>query len=593
MNPLDSNIDALSDDESDKLFKSKSLKCRVSNIFYSNLGNIKTKLNCMIDKNSLYKHFNTPYIVCLKDDANYQKYFNDEIISSEELNILKDSIRIVPIKYNILSESMYIYLTTISCQLFNSFNIKNIKGEIILSDNDVLLCCLLRFKYCDIIRYLKQYNGISEFIDIYNGLFIGEYLGQNSSKSIIKQNQIRMINNMAESNYWTIYNNCKLNYTTKFKLNSFNLSINERLTDKKIENVIKHLSTADDDNNYLEFLFIKSNYVDASSSINLNGYKLYTITPNILIDIEQFNIMINKLSEDVQYYLIMNCLISKDLCHLIINNKYILNKINASNKFKDNSSFMQLYGQLFRYYLGYAWITMYMEESIKRSFIKSTDRFIFDIDTASLLPWYPYTVQNIHVCPYIPILVAHDILIPSTIYFYNDEITEDITSNNLEYNKHYVIGHSANEAINQNKIYENYFYQFKRFLGLNKNSKIIITELLNNFSNKYFLDEEIIFFEIDINNKKIIKISIIDLIKLYFIGLKNIICNKLNLNFNDKIKIVITIPAYFNDLQRNQLKSAVENAGFDIYRIYNEPTAAAIYYIKHFYNNCISNKKLI
>ena len=190
-----------------------------------------------------------------------------------------------------------------------------------------------------------------------------------------------------------------------------------------------------------------------------------------------------------------------------------------------------------------------------------------------------------------------DILIPTTIYFYNNEITEDITENitssNLEFNKHYVIGHSANEAINQNKIYENYFYQFKRFLGLNKNSKIIITELLNNFSNKYFLDDEIIFFEIDVNNNNKIKISIIDLIKLYFIGLKNIICNKLNLNFNDKIKIVITIPAYFNDLQRNQLKSAVENAGFDIYRIYNEPTAAAIYYIKHFYNNCISNKKFI
>ena len=78
-----------------------------------------------------------------------------------------------------------------------------------------------------------------------------------------------------------------------------------------------------------------------------------------------------------------------------------------------------------------------------------------------------------------------DILIPTTIYFYNNELTEDITSNNLEYNKHYVIGHGANEAINQNKMYENYFYQFKRFLGLNKNSKVIITELLNNFSNKY------------------------------------------------------------------------------------------------------------
>jgi len=185
-----------------------------------------------------------------------------------------------------------------------------------------------------------------------------------------------------------------------------------------------------------------------------------------------------------------------------------------------------------------------------------------------------------------------DILIPTTIYFYDNEIIEEVSTTNLEYNKNYTIGHSANEAINQNKIYNNYFYQFKRFLGLNKNSKILITELLNNFSNKYFLDEDIIFFEILINNK-IIKISIIDLIKLYFIGLKSIICNKLNLNLDEKIKIAITIPAYFNDLQRNQLKTAVENAGFEIYRIYNEPTAAAIYYIKNFYNNCLSNKKFI
>ena len=72
MNPLDSNIDSLSDDESDKLYKSKTLIFRVSNIFFPNLSNIKIKLNSILDKTNLYKHFNTPYIVCLKDDINYQ-----------------------------------------------------------------------------------------------------------------------------------------------------------------------------------------------------------------------------------------------------------------------------------------------------------------------------------------------------------------------------------------------------------------------------------------------------------------------------------------------------------------------------------------
>ena len=202
-----------------------------------------------------------------------------------------------------------------------------------------------------------------------------------------------------------------------------------------------------------------------------------------------------------------------------------------------------------------------------------------------------------------------DILIPTTIYFYKDEIDENLSINDLVYSKHYIIGYGANEALSQQKIYENYFYQFKRFLGINKNSKVINTELLSNFSNIYTLDDETIYFNILINdeninndnidnedkdnNNKYLKISLIDIVKLFFIGLREIISSKLNISNKQKITTAITIPAYFNDLQRNQLKLAVENSGFDIYRIYNEPTAASIYYIKNFYDICDSNKKFI
>lgn len=41
---------------------------------------------------------------------------------------------------------------------------------------------------------------------------------------------------------------------------------------------------------------------------------------------------------------------------------------------------------------------------------------------------------------------------------------------------------------------------------------------------------------------------------------------------------VITVPAYFNDAQRNSTKIAGEIAGFNVLRILNEPTAAAIAY---------------
>ena len=41
---------------------------------------------------------------------------------------------------------------------------------------------------------------------------------------------------------------------------------------------------------------------------------------------------------------------------------------------------------------------------------------------------------------------------------------------------------------------------------------------------------------------------------------------------------VITVPAYFDDAQRTATKNAGEIAGFNVLRIINEPTAAAIAY---------------
>ena len=50
-------------------------------------------------------------------------------------------------------------------------------------------------------------------------------------------------------------------------------------------------------------------------------------------------------------------------------------------------------------------------------------------------------------------------------------------------------------------------------------------------------------------------------------------------SFNEPVtRAVITVPAYFNDAQRNATKRAGEFAGFTVERIINEPTAAALAY---------------
>ena len=49
--------------------------------------------------------------------------------------------------------------------------------------------------------------------------------------------------------------------------------------------------------------------------------------------------------------------------------------------------------------------------------------------------------------------------------------------------------------------------------------------------------------------------------------------DKLNLSVT---KCVVTVPAYFNDLQRSATMAACEVAGLECVKILNEPTAAAI-----------------
>ena len=48
--------------------------------------------------------------------------------------------------------------------------------------------------------------------------------------------------------------------------------------------------------------------------------------------------------------------------------------------------------------------------------------------------------------------------------------------------------------------------------------------------------------------------------------------------FHEVTEAVITVPAYFNDSQRQATKEAGEIAGLTVKRIINEPTAAALAY---------------
>ena len=216
------------------------------------------------------------------------------------------------------------------------------------------------------------------------------------------------------------------------------------------------------------------------------------------------------------------------------------------------------------------------------------NNFSIDFGTCNTVVAYKSNDKLLHILDE----VSGDVLIPTTILFIKDEITPSLKINEFQINKHYIIGNGAKDAYNFKKDHSSYFYQFKRFLGITNKSIEIQKEFIDKFQIKYDTDDDTIYFYIPtIEEDKFIKINIIELIKLFFQGLLNLI--KTSLNVLGEIHIILTCPAYFHDLQRTQLKKAAESAGFKIFKMYNEPTSAAIYYIRKYDELTSDNNKFI
>ncbi len=71
--------------------------------------------------------------------------------------------------------------------------------------------------------------------------------------------------------------------------------------------------------------------------------------------------MNHSLTEKEKYYFLCNLVASKNYCHYVMGNKDIFGR---------NKELFEKYKQFFRYVMGYAWISLYMEESIRKTKIK-------------------------------------------------------------------------------------------------------------------------------------------------------------------------------------------------------------------------------
>ena len=137
--------------------------------------------------------------------------------------------------------------------------------------------------------------------------------------------------------------------------------------------------------------------------------------------------------------------------------------------------------------------------------------------------------------------------------------------------KERLIGDSAKNQASMNPT--NTLYDAKRLIGRKFNDSVVQDDI-KNWPFKVIEENEKPIFEVNyLNEKKTFHPE--EISSMILTRMKEIASSFIN----DEVKdAVVTVPAYFNDSQRQATKDAGNIAGLNILRIINEPTAAAMAY---------------
>jgi hypothetical protein len=147
--------------------------------------------------------------------------------------------------------------------------------------------------------------------------------------------------------------------------------------------------------NYLNDI-LRDNHWKEMSLKKYNLSKISSLTNNDIVMIYK------QLPTDyMKYNFICNMLCSRSHCHLILNSYEFLQL---------SKPFFDKYKLIFKYLIGYSWLTLKNEEYHIYNKITDTDRIVFDIDTVNLLPVFPFTWDDINQNPYAAVLIDKEVL---------------------------------------------------------------------------------------------------------------------------------------------------------------------------------------
>lgn len=395
------NLTVLEDDnffEADMNFQQKQKDIKNTNPFYVSNNN-----ELVADA---YK-FQRVLGLCLKDSVKLESSFDTKNIynknmTEEELNELSKYYTLLPVTIKVINNKLHhqcaIVLSGDNLQRFNSSNILLNILELVIP--------FLEINENQLRIYSKLYESDIDFERIAMSYTLCQYYNCDTNNYIVLDRLSKMINDSKESSYWSNYYHCQLNITDLF--NSRGFQFKEKMgsiQDKDAKEAIDKLMNTGTKTEYdvaenPSNTFKKETFTDASSGLKKKNYKLYKMGITTDRNSEkQIQELFNSITDKKLLFNLYNSLLfSKEYCHVAINNPSILTKMKP---FFQNK-FMAFYNYAF----SYAFTCMYLEECIVKTNTQNSNRYVFNLNTANQLPFFPYCHENIHLNPYCTLLVS-------------------------------------------------------------------------------------------------------------------------------------------------------------------------------------------
>jgi hypothetical protein len=395
----------------------------IVNPFYIDLygGNLKS-----LSWGDIMRNYNSLIIITnannkKENDNSIHKFFNYKLKKTDLENIT--GITYFKTTLNIIRNRDH-YLKT---NIINKTDLNKLFPSGIFNETELVLC-IFEMNEDNTRKYCNMYIHSDDIFDVNNNIDIYNYY-TNNIKEIKHMNLSDLFKNIKSVEYWTNKENLQINITRTFVDREFNNQRNSSSSEFKVIALRKeqehNYKVVKQNNNdlYVEDEHIpvktqssqkiKVNFVDPSTIIRNNNNKKRTFYSSCCEKISSdfiIELFDNLSNEKIKYDMLNNLLVSKEYCHIIINNKKLLNK---------SKYIFDKYPHVFKYTVGYAWITFYLEECLARSRATKDSRFVFDIHTASELPVYPYIYSDLKQNPYLTILIDNIELPEYNVYGLN------------------------------------------------------------------------------------------------------------------------------------------------------------------------------